>query len=88
MEKEKKEEHCQKWKLKIITKNIFTNKSKSTDKNQHFFCPMTKQTQKRIHTKKLWKQFVSSRQNINMHNPKLLPNLKQPLTLASFNYQN
>ena len=44
MEKEKKEEHCQKWKLKIITKNIFTNKSKSTDKNQHFFCPMTPST--------------------------------------------
>ena len=29
---------------------------------------------------------VGSRQSINMHNPKLSPNLKQPSTLTSLNY--
>ena len=77
-------------------KNIFINKSKSPENNQHFFLPhdtaprqlQTKETKKHIHTSKLWKQFGVSRQNINMHNPKLSPNLKQPPTLAYLNYPN
>ena len=84
--------------IKIANNNqtyIFINKSKCTDNSQHhFFVPwhraqrqlQTKQSQIRIYTKKLWKQFVGSRQNINMHNPQLSPNLKQPPTLASLNY--
>ena len=45
-----------------------------------------KTSRKSIHAKKLWKQFVSSRQNIKMHNLKPLTHLKQSPMLASLKY--
>ena len=48
----------------------------------------TKQLDKRIHTKKLQKQFAGSRQNNKKSNQKLSTNVKQPPTLSSLHYPN
>ena len=61
-----------------------TKISKSTDNNQHFYCPITehkdiykqKQLDKHIHTKKPQKQFAGSRQNNKKSNQTLSTNAK------------
>ena len=64
--------------------------SKFTDNNQHFYCPITehKDIYKRIHAKKLQKQFAGSRQNNKKSNHKLSTNVKQPPMLSSQHYIN
>ena len=67
----------------LITVNIFIV---SLQKAQRHL--QTKQLDKRIHKKKLQKQFAGSRRNNKKSNHKLSTNVKQPPTRSSLHYLN